>query len=91
MLRLPQEPSLARDITNAQLGLKIMLSSGIELKAMSQESWNKLAEYADIELPEYQDSNRQKLDRHIHSVLSEMRGSSIAQLNQFTQNFENSR
>ena len=72
MLRLPQEPSLARDITNAQLGLKIVLSSGIELKAMSQESWNKLAEYADIELPEHQDNNRQKLDRHIHSVLSEM-------------------
>ena len=73
MLRLPQEPSLARDIRNAQLGLKIMLSSGIELNAMSQESWKKLAEYADIELPEYQDSNRQKLDRHIHSVVSEMK------------------
>ena len=36
---------------NAQVVLKILLSSGIEVIAMSQESWTKLAEFADIELP----------------------------------------
>ena len=58
----PHEIFLAQDIRNAQLGLKTLLSSGIEVIAMSQESWTKLAEFADIELPEYQDSARQKLD-----------------------------
>ena len=61
----PHEFSLAQDIINAQLGLKTLLSSGIEVIAMSQESWTKLAEFADIELPEYQDSARQKLDKRI--------------------------
>ena len=51
----PHEFSLAQDIINAQLGLKTLLSSGIEVIAMSQESWTKLAEFADIELPEYQE------------------------------------
>ena len=91
MLRLPQETSLSQDIRNAQLGLKMMLSSSMEVQAMSQESWKKLAEYADIELPEYQDSNRQKLDQHIDDVLSKMRRTPITQLNRFTQNFEKSR
>ena len=81
MRRLPQEPSLVQDIRNAQLGLKIMLSSGIELQAMSQESWGNLAEFAGIELPEYQDSNRKKLDQHIDNVLSKMRRTPITQLN----------
>ena len=81
MFRLPQEPSLVQDIRNAQLGLKKMLSSGIELQAMSQESWSNLAEFAGIELPEYQDSNRKKLDQHIDNVLSKMRRTTITQLN----------
>ena len=59
---------------NAQLGLKTLLSSGIEVIAMSQESWTKLAEFADIELPEeYQESARQKLDKHIDNFLSQMK------------------
>ena len=62
---VPHEFSLAKDIINAQLGLKTLLSSGIEVIAMSLESWTKLAEFADIELPEYQDSARQKLDKRI--------------------------
>ena len=70
---VPHEFSLAQDIINAQLGLKTLLSSGIEVIAMSQESWTKLAEFADIELPEYQDSARQKLDKHIDNFLSIMK------------------
>ena len=54
----PHEFSLAQDIINAQLGLKTLLSSGIGVIAMSQESWTKLAKFADIELPEYQESAR---------------------------------
>ena len=69
---VPHEISLAQDIINAQVGLKTLLSSGIEVIAMSQESWTKLAEFADIELPEYQDSARQKLDKHIDNFLSKM-------------------
>ena len=53
---VPHEISLAQDIINAQLGLKTLLSSGIEVIAMSQESWTKLAEFADIELPKYDKS-----------------------------------
>ena len=41
---------------NAQLGLKTLLFSGIEVIAMLQESWTKLAEFADIELPKYDKS-----------------------------------
>ena len=70
---VPHEISLAQDIINAQLGLKTLLSSGIEVIAMSQESWTKLAEFADIELPEYQDSARQRLDKHIDNFLSKMK------------------
>ena len=70
---VPHKISLAQDIINAQLGLKTLLSSGIEVIAMSQESWTKLAEFADIELPEYQDSARQKLDKHIDNFLSKMK------------------
>ena len=71
---VPHEISLAQDIINAQLGLKTLLSSGIEVIAMSQESWTKLAEFADIELPEeYQESARQKLDKHIDNFLSQMK------------------
>ena len=58
---------------NAQLGLKTLLSSGIEVIAMLQESWTKLAEFADIELPKYLDSARQKLDKHIDNFLSKMK------------------
>ena len=43
--------------------LRILLSSGIEVIAMSQESWTKLVGFADIKLPKYQDSARQKLDK----------------------------
>ena len=68
------ETSLAQDIINAQLGLKTLLSSGIEVIAMSQESWTKLAEFADIELPEYRDeSARKKLDKHIDNFLSKLK------------------
>ena len=70
---VPHEISLAQDIINAQLGLKTLLSSGIEVIAMSQESWTKLAEFADIELPEYQESARQKRDKHIDNFLSKMK------------------
>ena len=90
MLSLPQETSLSQDIRNAQLGLKILLSSGIELNAMSHEGWSKFTEFAGIELPEYQGSNRQKLDQHIHNVLSEMTRTPITLLQRFAQNLENS-
>ena len=61
--------SLKKDIENGQEGMRRMISAGIELKAMSEESWGRLARYADIELPEYRDSNRQKLDRHIDEFI----------------------
>ena len=61
---VPQEISLAQDIINAQLGLKTLLSSGIEVIAMSLESWTKLAEFADIELPKY-DCNKLCLDERV--------------------------
>lgn len=67
---LPHDRSLAQDITNAWLGLQIMLTSGIQLKAMTKESWRKLAEFAGIELPQYLGSSRQKLDIHVHNVLT---------------------
>ena len=62
-------PSLEKDIQNGKQGMRRMIDAGIELKAMSEESWGRLANYADIELPEYQDSNRQKLDRHIDEFI----------------------
>ena len=65
--------TLATDIANARLGVKIMFSNGIELKAMTRNSWYKLAEFAGIRLPAYQNSERQKLDQHVHRVLSEIK------------------
>jgi len=65
--------TLATDIANARLGVQIMFSNGIGLKAMTRNSWYKLAEFAGIRLPEYQNSERQKLDQHVHRVLSEIR------------------
>ena len=62
-------PSLNNDIQNARLGMQMMMSAGIELKAMNEESWKKLAGYANIILPEYIDGDRQKLDQHIEEFL----------------------
>ena len=62
-------PSLKNDIQNARLGMQMMMSAGIELKAMTQESWRQLAGYANIKLPEYNRGDRQKLDQHIAEFL----------------------
>ena len=62
-------PSLENDIQNARLGMKMMMSAGIELKAMTEESWRQLADEANIILPEYNDGDRQKLDQHIEEFL----------------------
>ena len=62
-------PSLNNDIQNARLGMQMMMSAGIELKAMTEESWRQLADEADIILPEYIDGDRQKLDQHIEEFL----------------------
>ena len=78
-----QEQSLATDILNARLGVKIMFANGIELKAMTRHSWDKLAEFAHITLPTYQKSDRQKLDQHVHRVLDEIKRSPITLLNWF--------
>lgn len=83
MLPGHQERSLAIDIMNARRGVKIMFSSGIELIAMTKESWDKLAEFANIELPAYQNSDRQNLDQYIRRVLSEIKRLPIALLNRF--------
>ena len=80
-LLLQEKGSLGQDIWNAQLGLKILLSQfHIELKAMTQETWETLANYAEIKLPDYQGSERQKLDLHIHNLLLEMKKLPISQL-----------
>ena len=65
----PPSPSLNNDIQNARQGMQMMMSAGIELKAMDEESWRKLAGYANIILPEYIDGDRQKLDQHIEEFL----------------------
>ena len=65
----PPSPSLKNDIQNARLGMQMMMSAGIELKAMTEESWRQLAGYANIKLPEYIDGDRQKLDQHIEEFL----------------------
>ena len=65
--------SLVADITSARLGVEKMFSSGIELIAMRKDSWERLAEVANIRLPAYQHSDRQKLDQYIDIVLSEMK------------------
>ena len=67
-MQLPS-PSLNKDIQNARQGMQMMMSAGIELKAMDEESWRKLAGYANIILPEYIDGDRQKLDQHIEEFL----------------------
>lgn len=67
-----KSPPFEEDIQNAQDGMRILISAGIELKAMTEESWGQLAEYASIELPEYRDSERQKLDQHIAKFLADM-------------------
>ena len=61
---------LEEDIFNAQQGMRKITSAGIELKAMTAESWEQLAGYASVNLPTYQDSERQKLDRHIAEFLA---------------------
>ena len=83
MLPGGQEISLATDIRNARLGVKIMFSCGIELKAMTQHNWDKLAEFANITLPAYRNSDRQKLDQHVQRVLDEIKRSPITPLNWF--------
>ena len=62
-------PQFEEDILNGQEGMRRMISAGIELKAMTETSWQQLAGYANIELPEYQGGDRQKLDQHIHEFL----------------------
>lgn len=78
-----QEQSLVTDIRNARLGVKMMFSNGIELKAMTRHSWSKLAEFASITLPTYQNSDRQRLDHHVHRVLDEIKRTPITPLNWF--------
>ena len=65
----PPSPSLKNDIQNARLGMQMMMSADIELKAKTEESWRQLAGYANIKLPEYIDGDRQKLDQHIEEFL----------------------
>ena len=65
-------PSLEDDIQNARQGIQIMIHADIELKAMTEDSWRQLAGYANIELPKYSDSDRQKLDQHIAEFLQSM-------------------
>ena len=79
----PGDRSLVADIINARLGVKIMFSSGIELIAMRKDSREKLAEVANIRLPTYQHSDRQKLDLYINIVLSEIKRLPITLLNRF--------
>ena len=76
--------SLATDIINARLGVKIMFSCGIELLAMREDSWKSLAEISHIQLPAYEDSDRQKLDRYINLVLSKIKGTSIHLLTKYS-------
>ena len=65
-------PSNKKDIQNAQEGMRMMITAGIELKAMSEESWTLLATDSRIELPEYRGSERGKLDRHIGKWIHRM-------------------
>jgi len=75
-MQLPS-PSLNNDIQNARQGMQMMMSAGIELKAMDEESWRKLASYANIILPEYIDGDRQKLDQHIEEFLQGIKPTSL--------------
>ena len=70
---MPPSSSLENDIQNALLGLKMMMSAGIELKAMTEESWRQLADEANIILPEYIDGDRQKLDQYIEEFLQRIK------------------
>ena len=70
---MPLSPCNEEDIRNAQQGMRMMIAAGIELKAMSPESWTQLATYAGIELPKYKGSEREKLDRHIDKWIHRMR------------------
>lgn len=65
--------SFQTDIQNGLEGMRKMISAGIELKAMTERSWGQLADLASIELPEYQDSEREKLDQHIAKFLAGMK------------------
>ena len=62
-------PSLNNDIQNARRGMQMMMSAGIELKAITEESWRQLAGYAKIKLPEYNRGDQQKLDQHFAEFL----------------------
>ena len=62
-------PSLNNDIQNARRGMQMMMSAGIELKAMTEESWRQLAGYAKIKLPKYNRGAHQRLDQHIAEFL----------------------
>ena len=62
-------PSLNNDFQNARRGMQMMMSAGIELKAMTEESWRQLAGYAKIKLPGYNRGDRQTLDQHIAEFL----------------------
>ena len=66
---LAPTPQFEEDITNGLEGMRKMITTGIELKAMTKESWQQLAEYACMELPFYEGGERQKLDRHIRKFL----------------------
>lgn len=65
--------SFQTDIQNGLEGMRKMISAGIELKAMTEGSWGQLADLASIELPEYQDSEREKLDQYIAKFLAGMK------------------
>lgn len=66
---LAPTPQFEEDITNGLEGMRKMITTGIELKAMTKESWQQLAEYACVELPFYEGGERQKLDIHIRKFL----------------------
>ena len=66
---LAPTPQFEEDITNGLEGMRKMITTGIELKAMTKESWQQLAGYACMILPLYQGGERQKLDQHIREFL----------------------
>ena len=61
--------NLADDIRNAKYGMEMMLTAGIELRSITEESWKQLGEHAQVKLPEYQASSRQQLDQHVATFL----------------------
>lgn len=66
---MPPTPQFKEDITNGLEGMHKMIAAGIELKAMTEESWHQLAGYAGVKLPSYEGGERQKLDQHIREFL----------------------